>query len=294
MSSVVLAWEEHFRRYHSDVQFETRLLGTDTAMPGLYTDKADIALFGRESNTTENDGFLHTLQYRPLKLRLMTGSLDVPGKSYAPVLFVQKDNPLDKLTLAQADSVFGCGQPGQAAPVRTWGDVGLGGDWKDKPIHLYTFDMESGTGVFFLHALQGDSKKMNWNIIQEYSDLRRPDGTSYEAGEQTMDALLRDRYGLAISSLRYTNSNVKALALAPASGTAYIQATQETLLNGTYPLTRMTYAFVNQPPGQPVPSLVKEFLRFVYSDEGQKVVLDSQGFLPLTKDDAAQQVILMH
>ena len=116
MSSVVLAWEEHFRRYHPDVRFENQLMGTDTAMPGLYTGKADIALFGRESNTTENDGFLHTLQYRPLQLRLMTGSLDVPGKSYAPVLFVHKDNPLDKLTLAQADSVFGCGQRARLLP----------------------------------------------------------------------------------------------------------------------------------------------------------------------------------
>jgi phosphate transport system substrate-binding protein len=263
-------------------------------MPGLYTGKADIALFGRESNTTENDGFLHTMQYRPLRLRLMTGSLDVPGKSYAPVLFVHKDNPLDKLTLAQVDSVFGCGQPSHNAPARTWGDLGLGGEWKDKPIRLYTFELESGTGIFFLHALQGDSKKMNWEIIHEYSDRRRPDATSYEAGEQTMDALQRDRYGLAVSNLRYANSDVKALMLAAASEAQYVPASRETLGNGSYPLTRMTYAFVNQPPGQPVPALVKEFLRFVYSDEGQKVVLESQGFLPLTKRDASQQVILMH
>lgn len=294
MSYVVLAWEEHFRHYHPAVQFETRLMGTDTAMPGLYTGKADIALFGRESNTTENDGFLHTLQYRPLQLRLMTGSLDDPGKSYAPVLFVNKDNPLEKLTLAQIDSVFGCGQPGQLTPARTWGDLGLGGEWKDKPIHLYTFDLTSGTGTFFFHALQGDSKKMNWAIIHEYSDRRHPDGTSYEAGEQTMDALQRDRYGLAVSSVRYANSNVKALALAATSRSQYVQASRETLINGAYPLTRMTYAFVNQPPRQPVPSLVKEFLRFVYSDEGQKVVSESQGFLPLTKKDAVQQVTLMH
>lgn len=294
MSSVVLAWEDHFRRYHPDVQFETQLMGTDTAMPGLYTGKADIALSGRESNTTENDGFLHTLQYRPLRLRLMTGSLDVPGKSYAPVLFVHKDNPLEKLTLAQVDSIFGCGQPGQNAPARTWGDLGLDGEWKDKPIHVYAFDLASGTGTFFLHALQGDSKKMNWEIIHEFSDERRPDGTSYEAGEQTMDALQRDDYGLAVSSLRYTNSNVKALALAAAKESQYVHASRETLISGAYPLTRMTYAFVNQPPGQPVPTLVKEFLRFVYSDEGQKVVSESQGFLPLTRQDAAQQVILMH
>jgi phosphate transport system substrate-binding protein len=224
----------------------------------------------------------------------MTGSLDVPGKSYAPVLFVHKDNPFEKLTLAQVDSIFGCGQSGQSAPARTWGDLGLGGEWKDKPIHVYAFDLTSGTGTFFLHALQGDSKKMNWEIIHEYSDQRRPDGTSYEAGEQTMDALQRDDYGLAVSSLRYTNGNVKALALAAASESQYVQASQETLISGAYPLTRMTYAFVNQSPGQPVSALVKEFLRFVYSDEGQKVVSKFQGFLPLTKQDAAQQIILMH
>lgn len=292
MSSVVAAWEEHFRRYHPDVQFVTNLMGTDTGMSGLYAGNADIALSGRESNTTENDGFLHTLQYKPLQLRLMTGSLDVPGRSYAPVLFVNKDNPLGRLTLAQADAVFGCGQPG-VRPARTWGDLGFGGEWKDKPIHVYTFDMESGTGAFLLHALQGESRKMNWAVVREFRDQRRPDGTSYEAGEQTMDALLHDPYGLAVSSLRYAGGEVKALALAAGSGSAYVRATRETLIDGSYPLARMTYAFVNQPPGKPVPPLVKEFLRFVYSDEGQRVISDSHGFLPLTKKDAARQVNLL-
>lgn len=293
MSSVVFAWEEHFRRYHPEVKFETNLIGTDTAIPAVYNGVADIALLGRESNQTENDGFLHTLQYKPLQFLLMTGSLGGPGKSYAPVLFVHKDNPLEKLTLAQVDSIFGCGQPGQSGPVQTWGDLGLDGEWKDKPIHLYTFDTGSGTGLFLQHKLQGHSRKMNWTIIREFSDARRTDGTSYEAGEQTMDALLSDRYGVAVSSLHYANSAVKAVALAAASRSAYVQASRETLIDGTYPLTRMTYALVNQPPGQPVSSLVKEFLRFVYSEEGQRLIEESHGFLPLMKEDAAQQVLLL-
>ena len=294
MSSIVLAWEERFHRYHPEVQFETRLMGTDTGMPALYTGIADIALFGRESNQTENDGFLHTLQYKPLELRLMTGSLDASGESYALVPFVNKDNPLEKLTLTQVDSIFGCGQPGQSAPSRTWGDLGLGGEWKDKPIHIYTFDTESGTGLFLQHKLQDESRKMNWAVIREFPDARHTDGTSYEAGEQTMDALLRDRYGLAVSSLRYANSNVKAVALATANNSAYVHASRETLIDGTYPLTRMTYAFVNQPPDQPVLPLVKEFLRFVYSEEGQGLIEESHGFLPLTKEDASKQLLLLH
>lgn len=293
MSSVVLAWEERFYRYHPEVKFETRLMGTDTAMPAIYNGVADIGLFGRESNQTENDGFLHTLQYKPLELRLMTGSLDAPGESYALVLFVHQDNPLKRLTLRQVDSIFGCGQPGPSTPARTWGDLGLGGEWKDKPIHLYIFDTESGTGLFLQHKLQGESKKMNWSVIQEFPDTRRTDGTSYEAGEQTMDALMRDRYGLAVSSLRYANSDVKALALAATSGSAYVQASRETLIDGTYPLTRMTYVFVNQPPRQSVSLLVKEFLSFVYSEEGQGLIEESHGFLPLTKEDATKQALLL-
>ena len=290
MSSVVFAWEERFLRYHPEVRFETNLIGTDTAIPALYDGVADIALLGRETNQTENDGFLHTLQYKPLQLLLMTGSLGDPGKSYALALFVHKDNPLEKLTLAQVDSILGCRQPGESAPVRTWGDLGLGGEWEDKPIHLYTFDTDSGTGLFLQHKLQSESRKMNWTIIREFSDARRTDGTSYEAGEQTMDALLHDRYGVAVSSLHYANSQVKAVALAASSRSAYVQASRETLIDGTYPLTRMTYAFVNQPPGQPVSPLVKDFLRFVYSEEGQGLIEESHGFLPLTKEDAVKQL----
>lgn len=294
MSSIVLAWEERFYLYHPEVKFETRLMGTDTAMPAIYNGLADIGLFGRESNQTENDGFLHTLQYKPLELRLMTGSLDALGESYALVLFVSKDNPLERLTLTQVDSIFGCGQPGQSTPARTWGDLGLSGEWRDKPIRVYTFDTESGTGLFLQHKLQGESRKMNWSVIRESPDGRHTDGTSYEAGEQTMDALLRDRYGLAVSSLHYANANVKAIALSAASSSAYVKASRESLIDGTYPLTRMTYAFVNQPPDQPVLPLVKEFLRFVYSEEGQGLIEESGGFLPLTKEDASNQLLLLH
>jgi phosphate transport system substrate-binding protein len=294
MSSVVLAWEEHFRRYHPDVQFVTQLMGTDTAMPGLYGGVADLALFGRESNGAESDGFLHSLQYKPLQLRLMAGSLDAPGKSYAPVLFVRKGNPLDRLTVAQADALFGCGQPGQSAPARTWGDLGLEGEWKDKPIHLYAFDIESGTGAFFLRKLQGESQKMNWEIIREFSDGRHADGTAYDAGQQTMDALKADPYGLAVSGLHYADGDVKPLALAAVAGSPYVYATRETVIDGTYPLARMTYAFFNQPSGQPVPPLVKEFMRFFYSDEGQGLISAEPGFLPLPPQDAKQQVLALH
>jgi phosphate transport system substrate-binding protein len=294
MSSVVLAWEDHFRRYHPEVRFENRLMGTDTAMPGLYTGKADIALLGRESNTTDNDGFLHTLQYRPLQLHLMTGSLDISGKSYAPVVFVHKDNPIDSLTLQQLDAVLGCGQTGQPVSARTWGDLGLTGAWKDKPLQVYSFDAETGTGLFLLHKLNGESRKMNWPIIHEYRDIRRQDGSTYDSGQQIIDALGGDPSGLAVSGMQYEDDRVKPLPLAATRNQPSVQATRQSLIDRSYPLARMTYAFVNQPPDQPVPPLVKEFLRFAYSEEGQRLIEPSSGFLPLARQDADAQILLLH
>jgi phosphate transport system substrate-binding protein len=289
MESVVLALEQRFQRDHPGVRFETKLMGTDTAMPGLYNGKADLALLGRESNTTESDGFLHTLQYPPLELHLMTGSLDAEAKSYAPVIFVSRSNPLQGLTLQQLDRIIGCGQPGGDAPARTWGDLGLSGAWKDKPIHVYMFDITSGTGTFLLHKLQGESRKLNWQIIREFSDTRRGDGSTYTAGQQTVDALKSDPYGLAFSGMQYARDGIKPLALAVSAGSPLVAATKASLIDGSYSLARMTYAFVNRAPGTPLSPQLREFLRFLYSDEGRAVVAGQPGFLPLSSPDAALQ-----
>ena len=291
MQSVVLSWEDHFHRDHPEVGFDNRLMGTDTAMPGLYNGNADIALLGRESNTAENDGFLHTRQYRPLKLRLMTGSLDAPGKTYAPVVFVHDRLPLDGLTVQQLGSILGCGET-SGPPPKTWGDLGVTGPWKRQPIHVYTFDAESGTGLFLLQTLLSGSRKMNWPIIREFKNGSHRDGTPYPAGEQIMDALLRDPYALAISSLRYATPAVKAVKLARGQNSAFVLPTRDTVEDGSYPLSRMTYAFVDRPPGQPVAPLISEFLQFIYSPEGREIA-DQNGFLQLSPADAAAQVKLL-
>ncbi len=290
MSGVVDSWQKGFQRFQPQAKFETRLMGTATAMPSIYTGAADLALIGRETNTTDNDGFLHVLQYRPLRFELMTGSLDVPGKSYALAIFVHKDNPLSKLTLAQLTAIFGCEKKNTLDNIRTWGQLGLTGEWKDKPINLYTFDAETGTGLFFLHKVLTDSRKMNWENLKEFKDIRNPDGSTYESGQQIVDALKKDRFGLAVSSIRYVNSEVKSVALAARDGDKYFEVTKENLISRQYPLTRITYAFVNQPPGQSLEPKVKEFLRYIFSREGQADVESDRGYLPLNRESLIEQL----
>ncbi len=290
MSGVVESWEQGFQKFHPQVKFETKLMGTATAMPSIYTGVADLALIGRETNTTDNDGFLHVLQYRPLRFELMTGSLDVPGKSYALTVFVHKDNPVSRMTLAQLAAIFGCESKNDLGNMRTWGRLGLTGEWKDKPINLYTFDAETGTGLFFLHIVLADSRKMNWENLKEFRDIKNPDGSIYESGQQIIDALKKDRFGLAVSSVRYGNPGVKPVALAAKEGRPYYEATKENLISRKYPLTRITYVFANQPPGQSIDPKVKEFLRYIFSREGQADVERDCDYLPLSQESLIEQL----
>lgn len=290
MSTVIGRWEEGFKKNHPDINFETRLIGTAAAIPALYTGLADLAVMGRESNVTEDNGFLHVLYYAPLRLDLMTGSLDVPGKSYALAIFVHKDNPISRMTMAQLEAIYGCEHRRSPENVRTWGQLGLTGEWKDKPIHLYAYDAETGTGQFFLHEALADSRKMNWDHLKEFRDIKHSDGSIRESGQQILDALREDRFGLAVSGARYATPAVRPVALAMQDGGPYYLATKENLIARKYPLTRLTYAFVNRPPGRPTDLKVKEFLRYVFSREGLEDVLRDGGYLPLSEAAIAEQL----
>jgi phosphate transport system substrate-binding protein len=290
MSTVMRSWEEGFQKNHPEINFETRLIGTTAAMPALYTGFADVAVMGRESNATDDNGFLHVLYYEPLRLELMTGSLDVPGKSHALAIFVHKNNPISRMTMAQLEAIFGCEHRRGAKNIRTWDQLGLTGEWKDKPIHLYAYGAETGTGQFFLHQALADSRKMNWEYLTEFRDIKNSDGSIRESGQQILDALRKDRFGLAVSCGRYATPDVRPVALARQDGGPYYLATKENLVARNYPLTRLTYAFINRPPGKPTDRKVKEFLRYIFSREGREGVLREGGYLPLSEEAAAEQV----
>jgi len=292
MTTLMKSWQEGFHKHYPDVRFETKLLGTGTGMAGLYSSVADLALMGRESAASEVMAFEWVFKYKPLGIEVATGSLDTPGKTFAVAVFVHQDNPLSKLTLAQLDAIFGSEhlRGGRGAHnVRTWGELGVRGAWKDQPIHTYGYDFETNTGSFFKRAVfQGSDK---WNCeIKEFADLKQPDGAWLDAGQRILDALAQDRYGIAYSNLRYAHARVKPLALAAVDGGPFYEATKENLIERKYPLTRAASIYVNRAPGQPLDPKVKEFLRYILSREGQQVVAREGDFLPLSEAGVHEQL----
>ena len=291
MAGLAQAWADGYHTLHPEINFQLKLLGNGTAMPALYLGQADIALFGRDLIVTDNDGFAHVLKYTPLRIELGTGSLATPGNATALVLLVHRDNPLAQLSLDQVDAIFSSQRRrGAPAAIRTWGDLGLTGEWAGQPIHLYADDTQSMTALFFQRMALGDSRRMNWEHFTEFQDVRQPDGTVVTAAQQSAAALRSDRYGLAVSNLHWLTPEVKPLAMAEREGDPFVLPTAETLISRRYPLARPIFACVNQRLGRPLDPKVRDFLRYAAGAPGQEVLIRQGDYLPLSPAAAGLQL----
>lgn len=276
-------WQEEFRRFHPRIQFVNRLHGTASAIGALYTGTGDLAFLGREIWQPEIAAFQEVRGYPPTGIDVLTGSFDVRNRGYALVVFVHKDNPLSELTLAQLDALYSVERRRGHAPVRTWGDLGLTGEWRDKPVTLYGLPIARGFADFFEDVVFLKSRK--WNpTLREFADEPGSVGGETDGGQKLLKALARDRYGIGYAGLLYSHPNVKPVALAEGPGKPFVVPTRETVMDRSYPLTRVITMFLDRPPGKPVDPKLREFLRYILSREGQEaVVREGQGYLPVLK-----------
>jgi phosphate transport system substrate-binding protein len=194
----------------------------------------------------------------------------------ALAVYVNKDNPIEKLTLAQVDAIFSKTRKRGFKGVETWGQLGLTGDWAGRPISLYGRNSASGTYGFFKEhtLLNGDYK----DTVKE-----QPGSASVVQG------VASDRFGAGYSGIGYKTSDVKAVPLAEKDGGYYSDGNYEDVKSGKYPLNRFLYIYINRAPGKPLDPLTKEFIKFVLSKEGQEVVV-KDGYLPLSTEIVRQEL----
>jgi phosphate transport system substrate-binding protein len=208
---------------------------------------------------TEVGSFEERYGYKPTLIAVAIDALAV---------FVHKDNPIEGLTLQQVDAIFSstraCGAP---EDITTWGQLGLGGEWATRSIQLYGRNSVSGTyGYFKQHVLcNGDFR----NTVNE-----QPGSAS------VVQSVSSSVNGIGYSGIGYTTSSVRGLPLATRAGKPFVAPTPENTLNGSYPLSRFLYIYINKVPGQAIDPLTAEFLKMVLSRQGQEVVV-KDGYVPL-------------
>ncbi|MBW4051650.1 MAG: phosphate ABC transporter substrate-binding protein [Proteobacteria bacterium] len=289
IGALVRAWERGFQRYEPGVRFRNHLVGTAAAIGSLYTGRGDLALMGREIWPPEIAAFKEVFGHPPTGVDVVTGSLDVRNRDYALVVFVHKGNPIKGLTLAQLRAVFAAPDTPGAHEARTWGDLGLGGSWADRPIHLYGLPISRGFARFFEQRVF-DGGEIWRPSLREFADLKGSRGGATDGGQRMLDAMAADPDSIGYAGLLYHNSEVRPVALAARAGAPYIEPTRDSVMDHSYPLTRLVTLFFNRPPGKPVDPKLREFLRYVLSRQGQQAVLrDGRGYLPILAPAAARQ-----
>jgi phosphate transport system substrate-binding protein len=295
-------WEKGFRKYQPNVRFEYYTPTALVAIPGLYTHLADLGA-SRKITFDELLAFQRIFKYHPLEITMVTGSFDVTGHANALGVFVHKDNPISRLTLKQLDGILGAERTGgwkgltwhpevargPEGNIRTWGQLGLTGEWRDKAINVYGRNLRYHEQLDIERKVfQGGNK---WNErLREYANSVKADGSMAVSAEGTMADLSKDRYGIAYSNMRYPTLETKVIALAEKEGGPYFEPTIESVQNRTYPLFAEEYFYVNREPGKPLEPKVKEYLRYVLSHEGQEDVERDGKFLPLTAEVAREQL----
>ncbi len=289
LKKIMASWEAAFQKYHPGVTFSDNLVSSAAATGALFTNTADLGILGREIRPMEVAGYNRVMKQKPFPLEVMTGSYANADKSVALGIFVAKDNPLTRITFAQLDAIFGSEHLRGKKNIRTWGELGLTGAWANRPIDVYMGELDAAPAFYFSQQVMHGS--MLWNErLKHFDDVNRADGTVYEAQQHIVDALAADPAGIALSGAGCRNAGVKLIPVAIEDGGPFVEATPQTVEARTYPFARSVWIYTNQGGGRPLDPRVKEFLRFIFSREGQELVRQEGEYLPLTPQLAAAQL----
>jgi len=268
LANLMTLWTEEFKRLYPSVTIQVQAAGSSTAPPALTEGTSNFGPMSRQMKEGEIEAFERKYGYKPTPVRVAIDALAV---------YVNKDNPIDGLTIRQVDAIFSSTRKcGGQVNINTWGQVELQGAWQPRSIQLYGRNSVSGTyGYFKKKALcKGDFK----NNVNE-----QPGSASVV---QSVTASLN---GIGYSGIGYKTSGVKALALTKKIGQPFIFPVKENVVSGKYPLARFLYIYVNKPPNKALSPLEREFLKMVLSNKGQKVV-KKDGYVPLPAKIVTQEL----
>lgn len=300
-------WEKAFQKFHPGVKFEYNLLTTRAAVPSLVFGVSDLGM-GRKITTEELQLFQRYKNHDPVEITIATGSYNVTGWQPSFGIVVSKDNPLTKITIEQLDGIFGAERlggwvgtdwhpefaRGPEKNIRTWGQLGLTGEWADREIIPYGLNQRYHQAVEISDWILKGSDKWNEKLRIYANYVGADDGKGASMGFGRLkrglnDDLIKDRYGVAYVAAPVGKNlppELKVLELAKTSGGPFYAYTMENLRSRKYPMTDEIYAYTDRP----LDPKVREYLRFIVSREGQDAVMRDGKYLPLTAELSRDQL----
>jgi phosphate transport system substrate-binding protein len=283
MDEICLGWAKIYREAYPRLSVTLDLRASGAGAPGLISGKGDLAPVGREMLPAEEKAFVDKFGYEPFRIRVATGSVGSLGKTATSIVLVDKDNPIKGLSLAQLDAIYSTTRKRGDADIKTWGDLGLSGDWATRPIHKYGLKSPNGIEWFFkIEVMQmGDYK----------NDIEFVKGRGFtHAFNVAAEDMAQHPGGITYALLANVTPNVKVVPLSAKDGGPYLAPTLENVYAHKYPLSRYVYLYVNRKPGTALEPKVKEFLKMVLSRQGQDVVAKEGVYIPLLPEVVKEEL----
>jgi phosphate transport system substrate-binding protein len=259
LANLMTLWAETYKRNYPSVNIQIQAAGSSTAPPALTEGTSNLGPMSRRMKDSEVQAFEQKYGYRPTAIPVAVDAL---------AIFVHKDNPIKGLTIEQVDAIFSSTRLcGDKQDLKTWGDLGLTGEWANRPVQLFGRNSVSGTyGYFKEEALcKGDFK---------------PNVNEQPGSASVVQSISQSLNGVGYSGIGYKTSSVRTVPLAKRGSTQYVEDTEQNALDGSYPLSRFLYLYVNKAPNRPLNPLEAEFVKMVLSKVGQEAVV-KDGYIPV-------------
>ncbi len=267
MASLMSYWAEGFKRHYPHINFQIQATGSSTASQALTQGTANIGPMSRQLNAAEIARFERVHGYPPT---VLTVAVDAIG------IFVQRNNPLNKVTVQQIDAIFsGTRWCGAAHPITSWEQLGVDKFHRKRSIELFSRSSISGTyDLFKEKALCGGDFVVFNNEMQ--------------SSKSVIQSIAASIGGIGYAALGQATREVKALSISP-DGEKYFAPSYENVQSGAYPLTRYLYIMVNKSPFSPLTPLENAFLHYILSPEGQTIVVKS-GYFSVEQSLLSRQI----
>jgi phosphate transport system substrate-binding protein len=286
MQPLLLQLVSRFKQLYPHVKIALQTHGTEKGFKQFLSDQAQIRRGDGFYNGQHVSGSASVLassreltphELKDFHSRYGYDPIGVPIAMGAVVIYVHKDNPVQGLSLDQLDAIFGRDRKrGYREEISTWGQIGVPGPWAREPIHLYGRDVGSATRTIMktIALLEGEFK----------GTVRLEPGSASQ-----ILAIGRDRAGIGYVGIGYQTSAVRPVPLAEKPGMPFVHPTARSVSNGSYPMGRSLYLYAKREAGDELKAVIREFLKYANSREGQVAVAKSGAF-PLTSEQVARNL----
>ncbi len=267
LAGMTTLWVEEFKALYPNINAQVQASGSSTAPPALTEQTAQFGPMSRPMRLREVEAFERTHGYKPTALRV---AIDAIG------IFVHQDNPVKGLNFPQLDAIFSATlRCGAEDFVSTWAQLGIDAEWAKRNFQLFGRNSVSGTyGYFKKHALCGGDFKSQVN--------EQPGSAS------VVQSVASTLSGIGYSGVGYRVAGVRLLPIAK-QGNEFVYPSRENILTGDYPLSRYLYVYVNKHPSKALSPIEAEFIKFIYSAQGQALV-EKDGYVSITEEFAKQEL----